>query len=135
MLAVIVALGVVVVVLMTRGSSDTPEKKAPTESGGQGTPGTPAPSLSIPSELPTELPSSFPSELPSELPSGFPSGLPGDLESLIPTLAKDEVPYYMLKTGECFNTSAGRLGQVAKRSCGAPHEAEDVYSGFRGVGR
>ncbi|MGW1503168.1 hypothetical protein ACWCQW_32205 [Streptomyces mirabilis] len=72
-------MAVVVVVLMARGGSDTPDKKGSTESGG--TRGSSSPSLSIPSELPSELPSSLPSELPSDLRSILPS----DLQSLLPT--------------------------------------------------
>ncbi|MFD8419279.1 hypothetical protein [Streptomyces sp. NPDC059668] len=75
------------------------------------------------------LPSGLPSELPSGLPSGLLSGLPSGLESLVPDLADDEVPYYMLGTGDCFDTSAARPGQAAKRSCGAPHDAEVVEVG------
>ncbi|MFJ5273269.1 hypothetical protein [Streptomyces sp. NPDC088358] len=133
MLVAVVALGAVVAVILWAGvGSDKPDKKGPTESSG-GTKSAPTPSLSIPSELPSalpsELPSGLPSEFPSELPSGLLSDLPSGLESLVPNLADDEVPYYMLGTGDCFDTSAARPGQAAKRPCGAPHDAEVVKVG------
>ncbi|MFE4546022.1 hypothetical protein [Streptomyces sp. NPDC056785] len=141
MLVAAVALGaVVVVILLAGGGDDKPGKKGPAGSTG-GTASSPSPSLNLPSglpsrlpsELPSELPSGLPSGLPSELPSGLPSGLlsglPSDLssglQSLVPDLA-DEVPYYMLTTGDCFDTSEARPGQAAKRRCGTPHDAEVV---------
>ncbi|MEU1531924.1 hypothetical protein [Streptomyces fagopyri] len=137
MLVAVVALGaVVVVILLAGGGSDKHDKKGPTESS-RGTTRSPSASLRIPSQLPSELPSALPSELPSglpsELPSGLPSGLlsdlPSGLQSLVPDLADDEVPYYMLGTGDCFDTSAARPGQAAERPCGAPHDAEVVKVG------
>ncbi|MFE5136909.1 hypothetical protein ACFRDV_04425 [Streptomyces fagopyri] len=123
---------VVVVILLAGGGSDKHDKKGPAENSG-GTKRSPSPSLRIPSELPSALPSELPSGLPSELPSGLPSGLlsdlPSGLQSLVPDLADDEVPYYMLGTGDCFDTSAARPGQAAKRPCGAPHDAEVVKVG------
>ncbi|MFF2993201.1 hypothetical protein ACFVTC_01285 [Streptomyces sp. NPDC057950] len=123
---------VVTVILLVGGGSDKPDKKGPAETS-SGTESSPSPSLSIPSglpsELPTALPSGLPSEFPSELPSGLLSDLPSDLRSLVPDLADDEVPYYMLGTGDCFDTSAARPGQAAKRSCRAPHDAEVVELG------
>ncbi|MET7918492.1 hypothetical protein ABZU45_21815 [Streptomyces avermitilis] len=135
-LAVLVALGAVVtaVVLMANGSGDgSTDKKSPAESS-KGTGRSPTPSLSIPSAIPTEIPTELPSGFPSKLPSGFPSGLPGDfpselpsgLESLFAAPAGDEVPYYMLKKGDCFDTGVSRPGQAAKRSCHRPHDAEVV---------
>ncbi|MET7604324.1 hypothetical protein ABZS96_17675 [Streptomyces avermitilis] len=135
-LAVLVALGAVVtaVVLMANGSGDgSTDKKSPAESS-KGTGRSPTPSLSIPSaiptEIPTELPSGFPSKLPSGLPSDFPSDfpseLPSGLESLFAAPAGDEVPYYMLKKGDCFDTGVSRPGQAAKRACHRPHDAEVV---------
>ena len=123
MLAVVVGLAVVVAVALavTRGDGDQ-EKKSPTESSG-GTQ-SPTPSFSIPSELPSELPS-LPSELPSELPS-LPSEVPSGLESLFLTPADDEVPFYLLRAGDCFNMNDSRPGQAVKRSCGTPHDAEVV---------
>ncbi|MEU3241625.1 hypothetical protein [Streptomyces sp. NPDC006875] len=134
MLVAVVALGaVVVVILLAGGGDDKPGKKGPTGTTG-GTGSSPSPSLNLPSglpsrlpsELPSELPSGLPSELPSELPSGLPSDLSSGLQSLVPDLADDEVPYYMLMTGDCFDTSEARPGQAAKRRCGTPHDAEVV---------
>ncbi|MFD4565034.1 hypothetical protein ACFWOX_11535 [Streptomyces sp. NPDC058467] len=125
MLAVIVAVGVIAVVAVAATSGNgKQDKKSPDGSSGS-TSRTPVPSLSIPSELPS-LPSEVPSVVPS-LPSDIPSGVvPSDLQSLFPTLANDEVPYYMLKKGDCFDTSEGLPGQAAKRSCTKPHDAEVV---------
>ncbi len=117
---------VVAVVLMVSGGDDTPDKNPPESS--ESSSGTPESSFSIPTELPSELPTlptRFPTELPTEFPSDLPSEFPSDLESLIP-LAGDEVPYYMLRTGDCFDTDDARPGQAAKRSCGDPHDAEVV---------
>ncbi|ATL25571.1 hypothetical protein [Streptomyces formicae] len=106
------------VLVLTR--DDGSDKKSPTESS-RSTSRTPTPSLSIPSQVPSGLPTEVPSGIPS-LPTGFPS----DLDSLIPSPAGNEVPYYLLKTGDCFNTNSSRPGQAAKKSCGAPHDAEVV---------
>ncbi|MGW0820696.1 hypothetical protein [Streptomyces sp. NPDC002845] len=107
------------------GSSD---EKSP--AGSSRSPGrVPTPSLSIPSELPGELPSlssNLPSELPSAFPSELPSEFPSDLDSFFASPAGDEVPYYMLKAGDCFNLNDSRPGQAAKRSCSKPHDAEVV---------
>ncbi|WP_241266409.1 hypothetical protein [Streptomyces scabichelini] len=121
----IVAVGVVAAVVLVATSDDgSSGKKSP--AGSSGTTGrTPTPSLSIPSQVPSELPS-LPSDVPSDLPSGLPSGLPSDLESLLPSPAGDEVPYYMLKTGDCFNVDGSKPGQAAKRSCRTAHDAEVV---------
>ncbi|WP_330292764.1 hypothetical protein [Streptomyces sp. NBC_00576] len=115
---------------MVSGGDDTPDKNPPGSSQSSGR--TPDPSFSIPTELPTRLPTklpTLPSRLPTELPTGFPTDLPSefpsDLESLIP-LAGDEVPYYMLRTGDCFNADTANPGQAAKRACGEPHDAEVV---------
>jgi hypothetical protein len=133
-IAAVVALGVIVAVLLvTGGGDDSTDKKSPTETS-RNTGRSPTPSLSIPSELPTELPSNLPSELPSGLPSGlpsdFPSGLPSSVPSDLATLfanpAGDELPYYLLKSGECFDTTDSRPGQAAPRSCRSPHDAEVV---------
>ncbi len=138
-LAVVVTLGAVTaVVLMANGRGDgSTDKKSPAESS-KGTGRSPTPSLSIPSAIPSEIPTELPSGFPSKLPSGFPSGLPSDfpsdfpselpsgLESLFAAPAGDEVPYYMLKKGDCFDTSVSRPGQAAKRSCRTPHDAEVV---------
>ncbi|WP_229702531.1 hypothetical protein [Streptomyces albiflavescens] len=122
MLTVIVAVGAIVAVAVVAfGGDGKQDKKSPTES----TRRSPSPSLSIPSELPS-LPSEVPSVVPT-LPSEVPSGVvPSDLESLFPTLANDEVPYYMLKKGDCFDTFDSLPGQAAKRSCTKPHDAEVV---------
>lgn len=115
-------------VLATSGN-DAQGPKPPAESSGS-TGRSPLPSLSIPTELPSGLPSKLPSGLPSELPSGlpseFPSELPSGLESLFVAPADDEVPYYMLTVGDCFDADAGSPGQAIKRSCRAPHDAEVV---------
>jgi len=120
---------VAAVVLMVSGGDDTPEKNPPGSSRSSSR--TPDPSFSIPTALPTRLPlpSRLPTSLPSSLPSGFPTDLPSefpsDLESLIP-LAGDEVPYYTLRTGDCFDTAAAHPGHAAKRACDGPHDAEVV---------
>lgn len=120
-LAVIIALGAVAaVVLVATGGEGSPDEKPPGETDRSKSP-TPTPSLSLPSQLPSDLPS-LPSGLPSELPSEFPS----DLDSLFPAPAGDEVPYYMLQTGDCFDTDDSRPGQATPRSCGEPHDAEVV---------
>ncbi|MET7385921.1 hypothetical protein ACFYPT_22810 [Streptomyces sp. NPDC005529] len=123
----IVVVGVVVAVAVAATGGGGDDKKAPTEStaSSPSSPSSPSPSLSLPSELPslpTELPSAVPS-LPTELPTGL---VPSGLESLVPTLAADEVPYYMLRKGDCFDTDAALPGQAAKRSCTEPHDAEVV---------
>lgn len=120
-LAVIVTLGAGSAVALVATSGDgSSDKKSPSESD-SATGGLPTPSLSIPSELPSELPS-----LPTDVPSGLPSGVPTDLDSLLPSLAGDDVPYYMLQTGDCFNIDDTKPGQATKRSCRAAHDAEVV---------
>jgi hypothetical protein len=118
---VVVAVGAVAaVVLVATSDSGSSGGKSPAESSGS-TGRAPTPSLSIPSEVPSRLP-----DLPSGVPSDLPSGLPSDLESLLPSPAGNEVPYYMLKAGDCFNTDDSRPGQATKRSCRAAHDAEVV---------
>ncbi|MEV5791941.1 hypothetical protein [Streptomyces sp. NPDC052192] len=124
-IAVIVVVGVVVAVAVAATGGGGDDKKAPTES----TASSPSQSLSLPSglpSLPTNLPTALPSVVPS-LPTDLPTDLvPSGLESLVPTLAADEVPYYMLRKGDCFDTDAALPGQAAKRSCTEPHDAEVV---------
>ncbi|WP_405546491.1 hypothetical protein OG478_43020 [Streptomyces phaeochromogenes] len=116
-LAVIVTLGAGSAVALVATSGDgSSGKKSPSESD-SATGGLPTPSLSIPSELPS---------LPTDVPSGLPSGVPTDLDSLLPSLAGDDVPYYMLQTGDCFNIDDTKPGQATKRSCRAAHDAEVV---------
>ncbi|MCX4992619.1 MULTISPECIES: hypothetical protein [unclassified Streptomyces] len=122
----IVGIGVIVAVAVAATGGGTNDKKTPTESTGR----SPSPSLSLPSALPS-LPSGLPSVVPS-LPSDLPTELvptelvPTDLESLLPSLADDEVPYYMLQKGDCFDTDDGLPGQAVKRTCTEPHDAEVV---------
>ncbi|MBV1939292.1 hypothetical protein KUF83_22420 [Streptomyces sp. BV286] len=117
LLTVVVAIGAAsAVVLAATGNDGSSDKKQPPESSST-TGRLPSPSLSIPSQLPTELPS---------LPTGVPSDLPSGLESLLPSLAGDEVPYYMLRTGDCFDIDDSRPGQAMKRRCGEEHDAEVV---------
>ncbi|MGI5192575.1 hypothetical protein ACQEVY_02760 [Streptomyces sp. CA-288835] len=126
-LAVIVAIGAVAAVALVVTSDDGSSGKKSPAASSDTTGSTPTPSLSIPSELPS-LPSDVPS-LPSgvpDLPTDLPSGLPTDLESLLPTPAGNEVPYYMLKAGDCFNVDNSKPGQAAKRSCRTAHDAEVV---------
>lgn len=131
LIAAIVVLGAVVAVVLLASGGDDPEKNPPESS--QSSSGTPEPSFSLPTELPTklptklptELPTGFPTELPTEFPTDLPSEFPSDLESLIP-LSGEEVPYYMLRTGDCFDTDASHPGQAAKRACDGPHDAEVV---------
>ncbi len=132
LLAAIVAVGVIAaVVLMLSGGDDTPDKTPPGSS--QSPSRTPEPSFSIPTELPSRLPSRLPTKLPtlpSRLPTELPTAFPRPrqfpvLESLVP-LAGDEVPYYMLRTGDCFNADSAHPGQAAKRACDDPHDAEVV---------
>jgi hypothetical protein len=112
---------VIVAVAIAATGGDGTDEKPPADDTGR----SPSPSLSLPSELPS-LPSGFPSVVPS-LPSDLPSGLvPSDLESFLPSLADDEVPYYMLRKGDCFDTDDGLPGQAVKRSCTKPHDAEVV---------
>jgi hypothetical protein len=123
LLAAIVAVGVIAaVVLMLSGGDDTPDKTPPGSSRSASR--TPEPSFSIPTELPSRLPTKLPT-LPSRLPTELPTEFPSDLESLVP-LAGDEVPYYMLRTGDCFNADSAHPGQAAKRACDDPHDAEVV---------
>ncbi|MFF3486519.1 hypothetical protein ACFYXC_25050 [Streptomyces sp. NPDC002701] len=119
LLAVVLGVGAVsAVVLVAASDDDSPDRKQPSESSsGSSTGRLPSPSLSVPSQLPTELPSP---------PSGVPSELPSGLESLPPSLASDEVPYYMLRAGDCFDVDAGRPGQAVKRPCDGRHDAEVV---------
>ncbi|WP_435222693.1 hypothetical protein [Streptomyces sp. Tue6028] len=124
-LALMVTVGAVVAVIAvaTGGGGDGKDDKSPEASGS--TRRTPGPSLSIPSELPSapsELPSAVPT-LPSDLPTDV---VPSDLRSLFPTPAGNELPYYMLTTGDCFDADGSRPGQAAKRSCSKPHDAEVV---------
>ncbi|MEV0122304.1 hypothetical protein AB0I16_12300 [Streptomyces sp. NPDC050703] len=120
LLAVVVAVGAVAaLVLVAMDGGDGKEKKRPIESSSRES--EPTPSLSIPSELPSEVPTDLPTEVPS-LPTDFPS----DIDSLIPTPAAGEVPYYRLKTGDCFDVDAGKPGRAAKKPCGTPHDAEVV---------
>ncbi|MDW4910747.1 hypothetical protein RB628_36855 [Streptomyces sp. ADMS] len=117
---------VIAVVLLASGDEVTPEQNPPESS--QDASSTPEPSFSFPTELPTKLPtlpSEFPTGLPTEFPTDLPSEFPSDLESLIP-LAGDEVPYHMLRTGDCFDIDAAHPGQAAKRACDGPHDAEVV---------
>jgi len=120
-LAVIAAVGIVTaaVLVAARGDGPSGDKKSPSASSASstGTKGSPTPSLSIPSELPSVTPS-----LPTEVPSGVPS----DLKSLFPSPAGGQMPYYALKSGDCFDTDDKRPGQATKRSCGKPHDAEVV---------
>lgn len=120
LLAVIIALGAAAVVLVVTGGEGAPGENPPGETD-RGKSPTPTPSLSLPSQLPSGLPS-LPSDLPSELPSEFPS----DLDSLFPAPAGDEVPYYVLQAGDCFDTDDSRPGQATPRPCGEPHDAEVV---------
>ncbi|MEU6377213.1 hypothetical protein [Streptomyces sp. NPDC046909] len=113
---------VAVIVLMASGNDDDSPDDKPSASASS----SPRPTLSLPSELPSRLPSKLPTELPSQFPSDLPSEFPSGLESLIPSFASDELPYYMLKTGDCFDTDAVRPGQAARRSCEKPHDAEVV---------
>jgi hypothetical protein len=122
-LALLVTVGAIAAVaLAATGGDGKEDKKSPTESSRSTSPG---PSLNIPSGLPS-LPSEVPSVVPT-LPSEVPSGVvPSGLQSLVPTLADDEVPYYMLNKGDCFDTDDSLPGQAAKRSCSTPHDAEVV---------
>jgi hypothetical protein len=61
--------------------------------------------------------------LPSDLPTGL---VPSDLRSLFPSLADDDVPYYLLRKGDCFDTDDALPGQAARRECTQPHDAEVV---------
>ncbi|MFD3376823.1 MULTISPECIES: hypothetical protein [unclassified Streptomyces] len=116
-LAVIVTLGAGSAVALVATSGDgSSGKKSPSENDSTAG-GLPTPSLSIPSELPS---------LPTGVPSRLPSDVPTDLDSLLPSLAGDDVPYYMLQTGDCFNIDDTKPGQAAKRSCRAAHDAEVV---------
>ncbi|MGW3666137.1 hypothetical protein [Streptomyces sp. NPDC005141] len=117
----IVGVGVIVAVAVAAAGGGTKDKKSPTESTGR----SPSPSLSLPSALPS-LPSGLPSVVPS-LSSDLPTELvPSDLESFLPSLADDEVPYYMLQQGDCFDMDDGLPGQAVKRPCTEPHDAEVV---------
>ncbi|MEW2393676.1 hypothetical protein AB0933_35520 [Streptomyces venezuelae] len=118
---------VAAVVLLVTGDDDGDDKKEPTKSDSS-TAREPTPSLSIPSRIPSELPTGLPSDVPS-LPTDFPTlptDFPSDLGSAAPSPADDQVPYYLLKTGDCFNVDSSQPGQAAKRSCNEPHDAEVV---------
>jgi len=118
---VIVGVGVIVAVAMTVTGGGGKDKKSPTESTGR----LPSSSPDLPSGFPS-LPSSLPTVVPS-FPTDLPTGLvPSDLRSLFPSLADDEVPYYMLRKGDCFDTDDAEPGQAAKRECTRPHDAEVV---------
>ncbi|MGV2916093.1 hypothetical protein [Streptomyces alfalfae] len=121
--AMVVVGAIATVVLVARDGGDGKEKKGPIESS-SGEP-EPTPSLSLPSGLPGELPTSFPTDLPSTVPS-LPTDFPSDLDSLTPAPAAGEVPYYRLKTGDCFNVNTGKPGRAATKSCRTPHDAEVV---------
>lgn len=123
LLAVVVAVGVIAaVVLVARDAGDGKEKKGPIQSSSEPEP---TPSLSIPSGLPSEVPTSLPTDLPSMVPS-LPTDFPSGLDPLVPAPEAGEVPYYRLKTGDCFNISSGKPGRAAKKSCRTPHDAEVV---------
>ncbi|MFK4067014.1 hypothetical protein [Streptomyces sp. NPDC029674] len=121
-------MGAVIAAVLVATGDDSDDKKEPVESSKDTTP-EPTPSLSVPSQIPTELPTGLPSDVPS-LPTGIPSlptDFPSDLNSLVPSSpAGDQVPYYLLKTGDCFNVDSSKPGQAAKRSCNGPHDAEVV---------
>ncbi|MFB7241088.1 hypothetical protein CW362_24835 [Streptomyces populi] len=117
----IVGLGVIVAVAVTATGGGGKGKKSPTESTGRSS----SPPPSLPSGLPS-LPSGLPTVVPS-FPTDLPTGLvPSDLRSLFPSLADDEVPYYMLRKGDCFDTDDAEPGQATKRECARPHDAEVV---------
>ncbi|MEU7581579.1 hypothetical protein AB0B50_28690 [Streptomyces sp. NPDC041068] len=120
----IVAVGAVAAVVLLVTGDDGEGKKGPAESS-TATASEPTPSLSIASQIPSELPTDLPTGLPSGLPS-VPTGFPSDLDSLLPTVAGDAVPYYLLGTGDCFDIDDSRPGRAAKRSCNEPHDAEVV---------
>ncbi|MEU6819336.1 hypothetical protein ABZ921_01805 [Streptomyces atriruber] len=109
-----------VVLVVTGGDGSGDDKKEPAESS-RNTAREPTPSLSIPSQVPSELPTGVPSGVPS-LPTDFPT----DLGSAVPSPADEQVPYYLLKTGDCFDVDSSTPGQAAKRSCDTPHDAEVV---------
>ncbi|WP_306335739.1 hypothetical protein [Streptomyces sp. KL118A] len=116
-----------VVLVLTGGDGNGDDKKEPAESS-RSTTREPTPSLSIPSQIPSELPTGLPSGVPS-LPSDFPTlptGFPTDLSSAVPSPADEQVPYYLLKSGDCFDVDSSKPGQAVKRSCDAPHDAEVV---------
>ncbi|MFH8610960.1 hypothetical protein ACH4D5_26130 [Streptomyces sp. NPDC018029] len=102
MLAIIVAVGAVIAVVLVATGDDSDGKKEPAETSKDTTP-EPTPSLSIPSQIPTELPTGLPSEVPSlptdmpSLPTDFPSlptDFPSGLDSLQPSPPADgQVPY------------------------------------------
>ncbi|MFI7321269.1 hypothetical protein [Streptomyces venezuelae] len=128
------ALGAVAAVVLLVTNDDGDGKKEPAESESSTT-REPTPSLSIPSRIPSELPTGLPSDVPSlptdfpTLPTNFPTlptGFPSDLDPAVPSPADDQVPYYLLKKGDCFNVDSSRPGQAAKRSCNEPHDAEVV---------
>ncbi|MFF3885533.1 hypothetical protein [Streptomyces sp. NPDC001914] len=120
----IVGVAVIVAVAVAAMGGGGDGKKSPAGSTGS-TGRSPGPSLSLPSGFPS-LPSSLPSVVPS-LPSDLPTGLvPSDLRSLFPSLADDEVPYYSLRKGDCFDTDDAQPGQASKRACTRPHDAEVV---------
>lgn len=118
----VVGAAVAAIVLMASGNDDDSPGDKPSASASS----SPRPTLSLPTELPSKLPTKLPTQLPSQFPTDLPSEFPSGLESLIPSFASDEVPYYMLRTGDCFDTDVDRPGQAAKRSCGKPHDAEVV---------
>ncbi|MEV7196531.1 hypothetical protein AB0N81_32730 [Streptomyces sp. NPDC093510] len=135
LLAIIVAVGAVVAVVLVVTGDDGDGKKGPAETAEETTT-EPTPSLSVPSQIPSELPTGLPSDVPS-LPTDFPSlptDFPSDLNSLVPSSpAGDQVPYYLMKTGDCFNVDSGRPGQAAKKSCSERHDAEVVeFAELRG---
>ncbi|MET8684508.1 hypothetical protein ABZV77_09855 [Streptomyces sp. NPDC004732] len=127
MLAVVVAAGAIAAGVLVVTGDDGDGKKEPVESS-RSTSREPTPSLSIPSQIPSELPTGLPSGVPS-LPTDFPTlptEFPTDLGSAAPSPVDEQVPYYLLKTGDCFNVDSSRPGQAAKRSCSTPHDAEVV---------
>lgn len=128
LLTVIVALGAIVAVVLVATRGDDGEgKKSPIESTKKSD-RTPTATLSVP-QIPSRLPTGLPSDVPTGLPSGFPSlptGFPSDLDSLVPSRAGDDAPYYLLTVGECFDISDSRPVRAAKKSCHEPHDAELV---------
>ncbi|MGX7760624.1 hypothetical protein ACWQ06_18490 [Streptomyces angustmyceticus] len=71
---------------------------------------------------PSESASAAPSYDPT--PTATPAG--SDAESGLPTPADGRIPFYLLKTGDCYDLREGGGGNNDRASCTGPHDAEVV---------
>ncbi|WP_190191197.1 hypothetical protein [Streptomyces minutiscleroticus] len=111
-LAAVVAVGAIAAVVLVATSGNGPVEQRPSAGSARTADRAPAPSPTPPDQVPTA-----------------PSGPPADpyaTQSPPPSPAGDDVPYYLLRAGDCFDTSEDEPGRATRRPCSAPHDAEVV---------